>query len=216
MRKLAPLVFACPVFLFAFVTSALAQHADIMFGAGTLDSLTKPTDIVTFQPPQEKNGIYGSVAGNFMGTKYRFGLNVESAFRYHEGNYYGYETYRPIFTDVNALYQARLRNRMGLDLFGGIGVASNRFTLIGACNIPGCINYTSNNHFLEDLGFGVRYRFWKRFFVRPEVHYYYIHNNQGFNSDNVFRGSVSIGYRFGNPSDRKGKPPASAPAPASQ
>ena len=216
MRKSAPLALVCPLLVIALAPAALAQHVDLMFGGGQLESLTKPTDIATFQPLQEKNGIYGSIAGNFMGTKYRFGINVESAFRYHEGNYYGYETYRPVFTDVNALYQARLRNRMGLDVFGGIGVASNRFTLLGSCSIPGCINYTSGNHFMGDLGFGVRYRLWKRFFIRPEVHYYYVHNNEGFNSDNVFRGSVSIGYRFGNPSDRRGTPPPSAPAPASQ
>ena len=79
----------------------------------------------------------------------------------------------------------------------GVGVASNRFTLLASCNIPGCTNYTGSNHFMEDLGFGVRYRFWHRLphvFVRPEAHYYHIQNNFEFNSSNVFRVGASIGY----------------------
>ena len=66
----------------------------------------------------------------------------------------------------------------------------------GPCSNPviGCINYTGSNHFMEDLGAGLRYNFWRRFFVRPEIHYYHIQNNQEFNSDNVFRASVSLGF----------------------
>jgi hypothetical protein len=80
---------------------------------------------------------------------------------------------------------------------GGVGVASNRFDLLGSCNIPGCTNYTGSNHFMEDLGVGLRYRFWHHLphlFVRPEARYYHIQNNFEFNSDSVFRVGVSLGY----------------------
>jgi hypothetical protein len=82
----------------------------------------------------------------------------------------------------------------------GIGVASNRFYILDSCGSPGCINFTSSNHFMEDFGAGFRYYFWHHlphFFLRPEAHYYHVHNNQGFNSDNVFRVGASIGYTFG-------------------
>jgi opacity protein-like surface antigen len=212
LKNFALLAFVCTVLLSLCLQRASAQHGDVMAGASELDSATKPSDVVTFQPLQEKNGIYGNIAADFFSAKYPIGLNLETSWRYHQGDYYGYEKYRPFFTAVNAVYQMKVTKRIGVDVFGGIGVASNRFDLIAACNIPGCTNYTSSNHFMEDLGFGVRYRFWRRFFVRPEVNYYHIHNNQGFNSDNVFRGGVSIGYAWGT---KPAPSPAANPAPKS-
>ena len=53
---------------------------------------------------------------------------------------------------------------------------------------------------MEDFGAGFRYYVWHHLphvFVRPEAHYYHVHNNQGFNSSNVFRIGASIGYTFG-------------------
>lgn len=210
LKKFALLALVCVLLNSPLAQFAWAQHGDIMVGAGELESATKPSDVVTFQPLQEKTGIYPSIAADFFSAKHRIGLNVETSWRYHQGNYYGYETYRPIFTDVNAVYQMKIWHRFSADLFGGIGVASNRFGLLAPCGIPGCVNYTSSNHFMEDLGFGVRYRFWRHFFARPEIHYHHVQNNQGFNSDNVFRGSVSVGYAWGGKAA-----PASAPTPAS-
>jgi hypothetical protein len=197
LRKIALLSLTCASLLFSLSRLALAQHGDIMVNGGELESLTALTDVATFQPPQEKIGLYVGVEGEYVPARHRFGLNLESSWRYHRGDYYGYETYRPFFTDANALYQSKITKKVGLDLIGGIGVASNRFYLLGPCGIPGCVNYTSSNHFMEDLAFGIRYPFLHHLFVRPEVHYYHIHSNQGFNSDNVFRGAVSIGYRWG-------------------
>lgn len=196
LRKFALLSLTCASLL-SLSRLALAQHGDIMVNGGELDSLTALTDVATFQPPQERHGIYFGLEGEYTPAGHRVGFNVESSWKYNRGDYYGYETYRPFFTDVNGLYQTKITKKVGLDLMGGVGVASNRFYPVAPCEIPGCVNYTSANHFMEDLALGVRYPFWRRFFVRPEVHYYHIQNNQGFNSDNVFRGAVSIGYRWG-------------------
>jgi hypothetical protein len=49
---------------------------------------------------------------------------------------------------------------------------------------------------MEHLGGGLRYYFWRQFFIRPEIHYYLIQNNVEFHSDNLFRASASIGYTF--------------------
>ena len=220
MRKFALLAFAVSLLLPALVQLASAQYGDFMVGGNELETLTKRSDVATFQPLQEKNGFYTSIAADIfpskLAAKYHFGINVESAWRYHQGDYYGYERYRPFLTDVNAVHQVTVTRKVGVDLFAGIGVASNRFDLLSPCNIPGCINFVSSNHFLEDMGFGVRYRFWRRFYVRPELHYYHIQGNQGFNSDNVFRGGISFGYLFGNrPEPRPRATPAPTPAPAS-
>jgi hypothetical protein len=195
LRKLALLTSVCAVLLFASFASA-QQQLDFMVGGGTLLSPTRPTDVVSFQPLTEKEGTYVSLGGDVVGTWHRLGLNVESSWRYRQGNYYGNEKYRPILTDANLLFQPRLSKRIGLDLMGGVGIAENQFDLLASCSNAGCVNYTSSTHFMEDLAVGVRYRFWRRFFVRPEAHYYHIQNNLGFNSDNVFRVGVSVGYTF--------------------
>jgi hypothetical protein len=203
LRKFALLTFACAVLLFAslFASFASAQQGDIMAGGSTLMSVTRPSDVASFQPPQEKNGTYVSLAGDIFHVWRRYGLNLESSWRYRQGNYYGYETYRPIFTDANVLYQYKLARKTKLDLMGGVGVASNRFDLLAGCASAGCVNYISSNHFMEHLALGVRYDVWHRLphvFVRAEGHYYHIQNNLGFDSNNVFRVGASVGYNFGS------------------
>jgi len=198
LRKFALLSFTCTLFLFANLASA--QQGDIMGGGGELMSLASPSDIVSFQPLTEKGGLYLSLAGDIVAFPHRLGLNVETSWRYKQGDYYGYENYRPFFTTANVLFQPKINRKMGLDFMAGIGVASNRFYIIDSCGSPGCINFTSSNHFMEDFGAGFRYYFWHHLphvFLRPEGHYYHVHNNQGFNSGNVFRVGASIGYTFG-------------------
>jgi opacity protein-like surface antigen len=201
LRKLALLVSACTLLLPA--SFAAAQQLDLMVSGGTLSAFTPKNSSVN-APPVEKDGIYVGLSGDYIGftKKYRLGVNVESSWRYHMASYpYNGESYRPIFTDVNALFQPRLNKRFGLDILAGVGVATNEFSVPGVaqCSIAGggCITYTSANHFMEDIGGGVRYRFFRRLFVRPEGHYYHIQNNLGFNSNNVFRIGASIGYSFG-------------------
>jgi hypothetical protein len=55
----------------------------------------------------------------------------------------------------------------------------------------------SSTHLLGHVAGGVRYYFWRHFFVRPEAHYYFVINNFEFHSDNVFRLGASIGYTIG-------------------
>jgi hypothetical protein len=112
------------------------------------------------------------------------------------------ETYRPIFTDVNALFQPRIGAKLGLDLLAGIGVVTTRFNVPSASSCSsgngGCTYYSGGNHFMEHLEGGIRYYVWRQVFVRPEIHYYHIQNNVEFHSPNVFRAGVSLGYTFGS------------------
>jgi hypothetical protein len=200
LRKLA---FFTPVFACLFFAQfASAQQGDIMFGGGTLLSSSPGTGTLNFQPPAEKGGTYLNISGDVVGFKKRLGFNIETAWRASQGNYADYSggTYRPILTDFNALFQPRLGKKFGLDLFGGIGIASTRFYVpqVTSCSyFSGCINYSSSNHFMEDFGGGIRYYVWHHVFVRPEVHYYHIQNNVEFNSDSVIRVGGSIGYTIG-------------------
>jgi hypothetical protein len=204
LRKFALLASACSVLLLASFASA--QQGDIMIGGSILTSLSRPSDLATFHQPIEKGGIYPSVSGDFVKFKHRLGINAEVAWRYKKGDYpFNGETYRPIFSDVNVLFQPNLTKskKVGLDIFAGIGVASTIFYVPYAttCSLPtsGCITYTSSNHFLEDIGGGVRYYVWHRLphvFIRPEAHYYHIQNNVEFNSPNIFRVGASVGYTF--------------------
>jgi opacity protein-like surface antigen len=207
LRKLALLA---PVFALLFSCHfAGAQQGDIMFGGGTLLSSAPTGDQFATGNIAMRGGTYLDVSGDVVGFKKRIGLNVETAWRASQATYIpGQIDYRPILTDFNFLYQPHLSKKVGLDLFGGIGVSSVRFyyPFATSCSyFSGCINYNSNHKFMQDLGAGVRYYVWHHFFVRPEIHYYHINGNSdtnianpgGFSSDNVFRVGGSIGYTIG-------------------
>jgi hypothetical protein len=194
LRKLA-LLASVSGFLF-MAQFASAQQGDIMFGVG---SILSPSSSSSDAAPSEGGGTYLNVSGDVVGFRRRIGFNVETAWRATQANYFQPETYRPILTDFNALYQPRLGKKVGLDLMGGIGIAATRFYLpqITSCSFTGCINYTSSDHFMEHLGGGIRYYVWHHVFVRPEVHYYHVQNNVEFNSGNMVRVGASVGYTIG-------------------
>lgn len=204
MRKLALLV---PVFAFLLSTQfASAQQADAMFGLGTLlSSGTSACNLLTSSCViPEKGGLYPSISADVIFHK-RIGFNFETAWRGSQGNYADLGVpYRPIITDFNAMFQPKLGKRVGLDLMAGVGWQATRFygyqatsncVYYGAC-------YSSSDHFLVDVGGGIRYYVWNHVFVRPEIHYYRIVNNtDAFSNSDVFRVGASIGYTIGGGRD---------------
>jgi hypothetical protein len=207
LRKLALLA---PIFALLFTCHfAAAQQGDIMFFGGTLLSSSPSASDLLSGNIAEKGGTYLGVSGDVVGFGHRLGFNIETSWRASQANYLNQDVnYRPILTDFNALFQPKLGKRIGADLFGGIGIASTRFYfpyVTGGNPYTGYSNYTTSDHFMEDLGGGIRYYVWHHFFVRPEIHYYHIQNNTsssssgaGFSSGNVFRVGASIGYTIGN------------------
>ncbi len=206
MRKLA--IFA-PVFAVLFLAQfASAQQGDAMFGAGTLLSSSASAAQQVTGNVSERGGTYLNISADVIFHK-RFGVMWETAWRASQATYIpGQINDRPILTDFNAMFQPKLGKKVGLDLFGGIGIASTRFyyPFTTSCTyFNGCINYTSNHNFMQDAGVGIRYYVWHHVFVRPEIHYYHIDGNSntntanpgGFSSDNVFRVGASIGYTIG-------------------
>jgi opacity protein-like surface antigen len=198
LRKLAFLV---PAFALLFLAQfASAQQGDVFLGGGSLFSSGTCNSTTGLCP--EKGGLYINLGGDVVLHKH-IGVNVETAWRATQSTYPNLgENYRPILTDFNLLYQPHLSKKVGLDLMAGIGSGDTRFYTPGP-TCPGCANYGSTDHFMEHLGGGIRYYVWNHVFVRPEIHYYHIQNNNNldnngyFSTNNVFRASASIGYTFG-------------------
>lgn len=198
MRKLALLT---PIFaVLFFAPFASAQQGDIAFGGGTLMSSGSCSNSTGLCP--EKGSFYPAINADVIFHK-RIGFGFETTWRGSQGNFLGLGIpYRPIIYDFNAMYQPRLAKKVGLDLLGGVGWQSTRFygyTPTFSCQaLNAC--YTSNNHFLVDVGAGLRYYVWGHVFVRPEAHFYHILNNEDrFSNSNVVRVGASIGYTIGGP-----------------
>ena len=201
MRKLAFLTTVGTIFFAA--TFASAQQGDAMIGFSAVTSPGATACGATSSGPfgfacPEKGGLYPNISADVIFHR-RVGIGFDVAWRGGQGDYGGLGIpYRPLIFDFNGVYQPRLGKKVGLDLMAGIGWQSTRFygfTPTFSCEALGAC-YTSSNHFLVDVGGGVRYYFWHHVFIRPEAHYYKIFNNADtpFTSDNVVRVGASIGY----------------------
>lgn len=197
MRRFVSLGAVCAFLLVAAL--AHAQHDDLAVGGSILWSPKNTTASGGFLPPAEKGGTYPSISFQHFWDKH-LGFLAEGSFRYKEGIYNSYQPYRPILYDLNAVYTNRLAPKTHGDFMAGVGGQTVLFyNSDSSCGLPGggCRSYVDANHFLLHFGVGVRYYFWRNFFVRPEAHYYIIPDNYEFHSDNVFRVGASVGYTFG-------------------
>lgn len=199
MRKLFLLVAAfCVLSLIA--VSAQAQQVDLAFGYGSVigqsasDGLNDPNHT----PQSIGGGGYPAFSGDFLFKK-NFGVGAEVAWRAHQNVDIFFNPYRPILYDFNAVYGPQLGKRAQADLQGGIGWESLRFYQpFFTCNFVGCTNFTSSNHFLGHVGVGIRFYVTDAVFIRPEAHFYFVHNNFEFSGPRVNRYGVSIGYALRN------------------
>jgi hypothetical protein len=197
LRKFALVPLTSAVVL--FVSLAHAQQLDVAVGAGILLSTKNTNATANYIPPPEKGGLYPSFSFTRI-FKNRYGYNGEVATVYKYQLYNGYQQYRPILYDLNAVYAPQVAKRITAELMGGIGGQRVLFyNQYATCSFGGgCATALNSNHFLLHLGAGVRYTAWRHFFVRPEAHLYRIVNNSQFHSDNVLRVGVSVGYTFGH------------------
>ena len=202
MRKFA--FFTTLFAVLAVASLASAQQGDAYIGAGTM--LSPGAASCGRQPDgnflcPEKGGTYLNLGADVIFHK-RVGIAFDAAWKASQGAYGGPggQPYRPLLFDFNGVYQPRIGKKAGLDLVGGIGWQSTRF--YGYQPTSNCVYfgqcYVSSNHFLVDLGAGVRYYFWGHVFIRPEVRYYHVLNNTDvFTSGNIVRVGASIGYTIG-------------------
>jgi hypothetical protein len=179
---------------------AQAQEFHGAFGFGSVKAPASSTDSNGNVFPSLSGGLYPSFSGFFI-LKHHLGFGGEVAWRAHQALYTeggGIQApYRPIFYDFDAVYGAKFNKKFGGDVMAGIGGEDLRFYTQFNCNgFTGCTNYVSSNHFAGHFGADIRYYFWGNAFIRPEAHYYVIHNNVEFNGANVSRFAISIGYSF--------------------
>jgi hypothetical protein len=191
------------VVVFALGLAAQAQEFHAAFGFGTV---TAPSATTTSNGsfPSLSGGLYPSFSGIVI-VKHHigFGGNVawrgsRSLYSGSSGNFGILAPVRPIFYDFDAVYSRSFQKKFGADVMAGIGGEDLRFytPYVQCGNFSGCTNYVSSNHFAGHFSADVRYYFWGHAFIRPEVHYYVIHNNEEYNNANAARFTVSIGYSF--------------------
>jgi len=197
LRKL--LVFVVAVGLAA---CAQAQEFDAALGFGTVTAPSASNNS-NGNFPTLSGGLYPSFSGIVLLKRHvGFGGNVawrasRAIYGGSSGNFGFVQPYRPIFYDFNAVYGGRFAKMFGGDVMAGIGGEDLRFyTPYTTCGNFSCSNYQSSNHFAWHLGADLRYYFWGHAFIRPEAHYYFIHNNVEFNKVNASRYAISIGYSF--------------------
>ncbi len=217
MRKSVCL--AIVISFFAFCSLASAQQGDAYIGGGTLLS-SSPSSQARIPGTNcgtnsaggvlcpEKGGTYLNLGADVI-FKGRIGAAFDVNWKASQGAIGGPggQPYRPLLFTFNGVYQPRLTKKVGLDLFGGVGWQSTRFYSYQATTsclyFSAC--YTSSNHFLVDVGAGIRYYVWGHMFLRPEVRVFHVLNNTdtsgstgfGFSSNNVVRVGASIGYTIG-------------------
>ena len=198
MRKLA---FLAAVFSILVMShSALAQQADVGLGFGTIMSPGAAECNASTGCP-EKGGLYPNITADVI-FHHRLGFGYEVAWRGGQGAYGGPggQPYRPIINDFNLVFQPRVNKKVGVDLMAGFGFQDIRYYQY--TNTSGCIYFgacfNTSDHVLFDVGGGLRYYFWHRAFIRPEIKWYNIHNNTAdFSGNNVVRVGASIGYTIG-------------------
>jgi hypothetical protein len=184
--------------LFAFLCFAVAGQAQEISAAIGFSSLTAPSAAnVTgnFSPQSIGGGLFPTISASYV-TGLRLGIEGEVSWRATQNLYQGFENYRPIFYDVNAIFAPKLGNRAILEVVGGLGAESVRFYGVSNCGFAGCTNFVSANHLMGDVGAGLRLYATKNFFVRPEARWYFVRNNFDFSGAHATRAGVSLGFTF--------------------
>ena len=188
--------------LFSLAIVSQAQEISAAFGVGGMWAPSaNNTSLVTsngntFFPQSVGTGTWPVVSGSYVTAK-RIGVEGEFTWRAKQNLYDGFQPFRPIFWDINALYAPKLGNRATLELLGGIGQEDVRFyNGTTTCGFTGCTNFVSEKHLMGDVGAGLRLYATKNFFIRPETRFYFVRNNFDFSGARAIRGGVSVGFTF--------------------
>lgn len=192
MRKFLIACFVSFV-VFAF-NPANAQQFDVAFGVRTLTGPSASTAPANFTPQSIGGGAYPTFSSDYL-FLHNFGVGGEVSWRATQSTYLGFQPYRPIFYDFNGVWAPPLGKHAAAELMAGIGAESIRFYQpFLSCGFTGCTNYTSTNHFMGDVGGGVRIYVRGGLFVRPEAKLYLVHNNVEFSGSRSASFGLSIGY----------------------
>ena len=179
--------------------AAFGQQVDFAFGMGTVSATSASDAGSSYSPQSVGGGAFPAFSGDVLFRK-NFGMQGEVAWRASENTYsfLAAQPFRPLFYDFNGIWVPPLGKHASAELMAGIGAESVRFyQTFFTCGFTGCTNYVSDNHFMGHFGGGIRFYVWGHLFVRPEAHYYLIHNNFEFSGPWAARYGASVGYTFG-------------------
>jgi hypothetical protein len=195
--------------LFIMLLSAVIAEAqprvDVYFGMGTArdESSNAYVDLFgtgSYSQTPALDGTFGVVGGAVM-LKPSLGIGAEVKFRFRQGDYAG-AGYRPVFYDFNGIWTPRLGKHIMPEFQGGLGGLQMRFydpTSPYYDYYSG--QYTtyagSANHLQLHAGAGLRIFIAPRVFLRPQLDYHWVRNNQWFKNDGILAYTLSIGYRSG-------------------
>jgi hypothetical protein len=194
LRKLS--LVAVLVLPFLVSGSLHAQQFDVAFGLGTLTAPSASSASGNHAPVSLTGGAYPVFSADLL-LKRQFGVSGELAWRGSQNLYGGFQSYRPLFYDINGIYAPKLGKHAAAEVMAGIGWESLRFYQgFTSCGAISCTDFVSSNHFMGHIGGGLRYYFLGHFFVRPEAHLYLVHNNEEFSSPRATRFGISLGYTF--------------------
>lgn len=199
MKRLALVLLLSAICVLA--TSACAQQFDVAVGVSALKSA--PASDALFDPDHSPQSVGGGafpvISGDFL-FRHQVGVGGEVFWRATRNLYQAFgaqQEFRPVFYDFNAVWAPKLGKQAAAQLEGGIGAESARFyTPFVTCNFVSCTNFVSSNHFMAHLGGGLKIYIWRNVFLRPEAHYYFIHDNSEFSGNNATRFGASIGYTW--------------------
>ncbi len=192
MKRLLLIGAVCVLFL--GVSAAHGQQLDAAFGVSGLTATPASSAGANNFPQTMGGGAFAGFSADYL-LRHHFGVGFETAWRAKRNTYFGVQPFRPILYDFNGVYAPPLGKHASLELQGGIGVSSTRFYQpFITCNLVSCTNFATANHFLGHVGGGIRFYIWHNVFLRPEAHYYAIHNNVEFAGSRVTRFGMSLGY----------------------
>jgi hypothetical protein len=177
--------------------TARGQQIDAAFGMRSLMGTPASSATGNYFPQYIGGGGYPTFSADYL-FKRGFGINGEVSWRAHQSLYQGFQPYRPLFYDFNAVWVPQISRIAAPELQAGIGAESLRFyqSFINCSSFTGCTNYVSNSHFMGHFGGGLRLYVHGNVFVRPEAHLYLIRNNLEFAGPRANSFGVSIGYSF--------------------
>jgi outer membrane protein W len=189
------LLFLVAVFCLILVPASAAHAQQFDLSAG-LSAVTAPKSTATLQTVG--GGAFPTFGMDFL-FFHNAGIEFNAALRAKENLFEGVQPFRPFFYDVDAVYAPPIGHRAQAELSAGIGAESIHFyTPNVTCSFVSCTNVVTSNHFLAQLGAGLRFYATPRVFIEPSVHVYLIHNNVEFSGSHATRAGISIGYSFKN------------------
>ena len=194
LKRVILIAAACAFFF--IVSSARAQQLDAGFSVSGVTATPASSAGAGYQPQTMGGGAFPGFSADYL-MRHHFGFAFEVNWRAKQNTYQGVQPFRPILYDFNGVFVPPLGKKAALELQGGIGVSSTRFYQpFFTCSLFSCTNFAASNHFLGHVGGGIRFYFWHNVFLRPEAHYYAIHNNIEFAGSRVTRFGVTLGYTF--------------------